>query len=106
MYMKAHITTQDYEALASLLWNEAMDSETEARKIWAETDTAQVECDYRPAVEHTEGFDYTAMGRYRLGFTDVTGHGFRITLARFYDAEGREIETDFDKAELEALLND
>lgn len=104
--MKAHITTQDYEALAALLWNEAMDSEAEARTIEVETDTAQVEAEYRPAVEHTEEFDYTAMGRYRLGFTNVSGHGFSITLARFYDAEGREIETDFDAAELEALLND
>lgn len=104
--MKAHITTQYYEALASLLWNEAMDSETEARKIRAETDNAQIECDYRPEVEHTDEWDYTEMGRYRLGFADVTGHGFSITLARFYDAEGKEIETDFDAAELEALLND
>lgn len=104
--MKAHITESDYKELAGLLWNEAESSEAEARTIRVETETATIAAEYRPAVEHAEEWDYTAMGRYRLGFTDVTGHGFRVTLAEFYDAEGGEIETDFDKAELEALLND
>lgn len=106
MYMQAHITNQDYKALAALLWREAEGYEAEARTLTLDTDTAFIEAEYRPRVEHSEEFDCEGARRYRMGFTDVTGHGFRITLAAFYDEEGDEVETDFEAAKLEALLDD
>lgn len=104
--MQAHITQQDYEALATLLWREAEGYEAEARTITVETEFATLAVEYRPKPERLDDREEMDGRRYRIPFAAVTGHGFKVTLAAFYDAEGDEVETDFEAAKLEALLDD